>query len=370
MENRKKRFFKQFDSTLFFTVILLSIFGIIAIGSATASNSSGSLPYIRTQLVSTLLGLFAVFLIMKIDYEILGKFYIPIYIASILLLSLTFFFGTGGEEWGGESWVRIGPVGFQPAEIVKIGLIVSVAKLIEVNQYRLSEPLVFLKIVAFAGLPIFLILLQPDFGTAMVYVFFTGVMLFIAGLDLKYFLVSIGALVLSSPFLWLSLGEYQKNRILNLLDPSRDSQGSGYQVLQSKIAIGSGKIFGMGFLNGNQTQYGFLPEKHTDFIFAVIGEEFGLLIGLVVIGLMFLLLYRLVLISKSSRDMFGSLVVVGVAAMMFVHIVENIGMTMGIMPVTGIPLPFLSYGGTFQLTNMIAIGLVLNISLKRDNLSF
>lgn len=370
MENRKKRFLKQFDTTLFITVILLSILGIVAIGSATASNSSGSMPYLKTQIFSTILGVLVIFLIMKLDYEMLGKFYIPIYIVSIVLLSLTFFFGTGGEEWGGESWVRIGPVGFQPAEIVKIGLIISVAKLIEVNQYRINEPLVFLKILAFAGFPVFLILLQPDFGTAMVYVFFTGAMLFLAGLDLKYFFASIGAILLSSPLLWLSLGEYQKDRILNLLDPSRDPQGSSYQVLQSKIAIGSGKIFGMGFLNGNQTQYGFLPEKHTDFIFAVIGEEFGLLMGLVIIGLMFLLLYRLIVISKSSRDLFGSLIVAGVAAMLFVHIIENVGMTMGIMPVTGIPLPFLSYGGTFQLTNMIAIGLVLNISIKRDNLSF
>lgn len=370
MENRKKRLFGQFDTPLFITVILLCILGTVVIASATASTDGGSISYVKTQILSTLFGILGIFVLLKFDYEMFGKFYIPVYVVSNLLLMMVFIFGTGGDEWGGESWIRIGAIGFQPAEIVKIGVIISIAKLIEENRDRINEPLVLLKVLAFAGFPIGLIMLQPDFGTAMVYAFFTAVMLFLADLNLKYIFASIGTALASLPIVWILLDTYQKNRILDFLDPSRDTQGSGYQVIQSKIAIGSGKVFGMGLLNGNQTQYGFLPEKHTDFIFAVVGEELGLIGGIALMGLLFMLLYRLISIAKNSRDLFGSLIVAGIAAMMFAHIIENVGMTMGVTPVTGIPLPFMSYGGTFQLTNLIAIGIVLNISVKKDKLSF
>lgn len=373
MSNKKRRFLKKFDFTLFFTVLILSLYGILVISSATKSLGldSGNLASIKTQSVSTVLGIGIIIILLNINYEVWGKLYIPIYVICNILLVSVFFFGTGEEDWGAKSWIRIGSsFGFQPAEVAKIAVIICVAKFIEKNQSKINELYTLGKILLFAFIPIALILKQPDFGTAMVYVFFVGMMIFVAGLDLKYILYAGIAGILSLPFIWLSLDQFQKDRIINFGDPSRDAMGTGYQALQSQIAIGSGKLFGKGLYNGSQTQFGFLPEKQTDFIFAVVGEELGLIGGLILLLLYFFMLYRLIDIARKSRDTFGKLIVTGIFSMMFIHIFENIGMTMGLTPITGIPLPFMSYGGTFQLTNMIAIGLALSVSLKRDSLSF
>lgn len=372
MSNNKRRFFKKFDFTLFFTIIILCLYGVLVISSATKSLGleTGSFAFVKTQAISTLLGIGVILILININYEVWGKLYIPIYILCNILLISVFFLGTGEDEWGARSWIRIGGIGFQPAEVAKIAVIVCVAKYIDKHQYKINELYTLGKILLFAFIPIVLILKQPDFGTAMVYVFFVGVMIFVAGLDLKYILYAGIAGILSLPFVWLSLDQFQKDRIINFKDPSRDTMGTGYQALQSQIAIGSGKLFGKGLYNGSQTQFGFLPEKQTDFIFAVVGEELGLIGSFILLLLYFVMMYRLIDISRKSRDTFGKLIVTGVFAMMFIHIFENIGMTMGLTPITGIPLPFMSYGGTFQLTNMIAIGLALSVSLKRDSLSF
>lgn len=372
MSNRTKRFFRNFDLTLFITVILLSLYGILIISSAAKSSGleSGSLSFIRTQGISTILGLAIIAFIINMDYKVFGKLYLPLYIASNLLLASVYLFGTGVEDWGARSWIRIGSVGFQPAEVAKITVILCVAKYIEKNSHKINELFTLGKILVFAAIPIILVLNQPDFGTAMVYVFFVGVMIFVAGLDFKYIGYSVLAVVLSFPLIWLSFGEYQRERLFNFRDPSRDTMGTGYQALQSQIAIGSGKLFGKGLYKGSQTQFGFLPEKQTDFIFAVVGEELGLVGGAILLLLYFIMLYRLIDIARNTRDLFGKLIVIGVFAMMFIHIFENIGMTMGLTPITGIPLPFMSYGGTFQLANMVAIGLALSVSMKRETLSF
>lgn len=372
MSSRTNRFLRNFDLTLFITVIFLSLYGILIISSAAKSTGLklGSLSFITTQGVSTILGLAIIALLINMDYKVFGKLYIAIYIASNLLLASVYLFGTGVEDWGARSWIRIGPVGFQPAEVAKITVIICVAKYIDKNKHRINELFTLVKILAFAAIPIILVLTQPDFGTAMVYVFFVVVMIFVAGLDFKYIWYSLLALALSLPFIWLSLGEYQRERLFNFRDPSRDAMGTGYQALQSQIAIGSGKLFGKGLYKGSQTQFGFLPEKQTDFIFAVVGEELGLLGGVILLILYFIMLYRLIDIARNTHDLFGKLIVIGVFAMMFIHIFENIGMTMGLTPITGIPLPFMSYGGTFQLSNMVAIGLALSVSMKRETLSF
>lgn len=372
MSSKKRRFLKNFDFVLFFTVIILSLYGILVISSATKPETLdlSSISFIKTQAASTILGIVFIVVMMNINYEVFGKLYIPIYIICNLMLLSVFFLGTGADEWGARSWIRVGGVGFQPAEVAKIGVILSVAKLIEKNQHKINELYTLIKILVFAFIPIAFILKEPDFGTSMVYVFFIGVMIFVAGLDIKYIVYATLSGILSAPLVWFSLGNYQKKRVLDFLDPTRDVMGTGYQAIQSRIAVGSGKLFGMGLYNGNQTQFGFLPEKQTDFIFAVVGEELGLIGGLVLISLYFIMLYRLINIARNSRDMYGTLVVVGVLSMLFIHIFQNIGMTMGVMPITGIPLPFMSYGGTFQLTNMIAIGIALNVSFKRDRLSF
>jgi len=340
------------------------------ISSATSDGSFLSNPYVKTQTLAFLLGFFAVFLLIFIDYEVYGNLYLLIYAVSNILLVAVLLFGFGEDQWGARSWLSVGPITFQPSEIAKIGIIISLSKFIDKNESTLNHPLTLLKILAFAGFPIFLILLQPDFGTAMVMVFFISIMLFISGISIKYIVSAVVLGIISLPIMYSNLEEFQLNRIRVFFNPSLDPQGAGYQVLQSKIAIGSGKLFGRGLFEGVQNQYGFLPAKETDFIFAVIGEELGLIGGLILIFLYAVLLYRMIKLSKNALDTFGSLMVIGFTGMILFHIFENIGMTIGLTPVTGIPLPFISYGGTFMLVNMICIGLSLNVGLKKEGLEF
>lgn len=335
-----------------------------------ATLSFDTLDYVKTQSIATGIGIIALILLVVLDYKLLGKLYMPIYVASNLLLLAVVFWGFGAEQWGADSWLKIGPVVFQPSEFVKIGLIISLAKFIDKNKNNINEPFTLLKILAFAFLPVFLILLQPDAGTAMVFVFFITVMLFIGGVKFRYFLYALGIGLLSLPVLWLNLDQYQKNRIFDFLEPERDISGTGYQAMQGKIAIGSGKLFGRGLFEGVYTQFNYVPEKQTDFIFSVLVEELGFVGGAGLMILYFILLSRFVSVARKSKDMFGSLMVVGFFAMFFFHIWENIGMTIGLMPMTGIPLPFMSYGGTFQLINLVCIGIVLSVAVHKEELSF
>ena len=368
MFNLKKKNYKNFDFILFFTTLLLCGFGLIMIMSATLSKET--LSYVKTQGISTILGLIVIFILVLLDYEFLGKFYIPIYVICNLLLVAVLIFGTGSKDWGADSWLTIGPITFQPAEFVKIGLIISLAKFIDNHKDSINEPFILLKILGFAFFPVVLILMQPDAGTAMVFIFFIAAMLFIAGVKWRYIGYAISLGLLSLPVLWFKLDQYQKDRILNFLDHERDVDNSGYQAEYGRIAIGSGKIFGRGLFKGTLTGTNYVPEKQTDYIFSVIVEELGFIGGFGLIILYFILLNRFIAISKKSKDLFGSLMIIGFAAMFLFHIWENIGMTIGLMPITGIPLPFMSYGGTFQLSNMICIGIVLSISVHREELTF
>lgn len=376
MFTKENRFLKKFDFILLITTVVLVFYGLFMIKSATMSFTSGSFPYLKTQILAFILGACAVVVLVLIDYEIYGYFYIPIYILSNLLLLAVLFFGFGADQWGASNWLRIGPISFQPSEIAKFGIIISLAKYIDKNHEKINEPITLIKILIFAFIPVFLILLQPDLGTALVFIFFIAIMIFTAGLSYKY-IVPIIIIIISLIVLGLILlpiitngytisDNYQLNRIIIFLNPELDPIGTGYQVIQSKIAIGSGQMFGRGYQQGVQNQYGFLPTKETDFIFAVIVEELGFIGGMGLILLYAVLLFRLIKIAKGSNDMFGTLIVIGIMGMFLFHILENVGMTMGLMPVTGIPLPFISYGGTFMLVNMISIGLVLGVGLKHS----
>ena len=368
MFNLKKKSLKRFDFILFITVLLLCAYGLVMIMSATLSLETAR--HVKTQAISTVLGVIAIIILVFLDYQFIGKLYIPIYVLCNLLLVAVLLFGFGEDQWGARSWLKIGPIKFQPAEFVKIGLIISLAKFIDKNKENINEPLTLFKILAFAGFPVLLILRQPDAGTAMVFVFFIAVMIFAAGIDWKYIWYAFLVGILSLPVLWFKLDEFQRERIFNFLDPERDTSNTGYQAMQGRIAIGSGKVSGRGLFKGVYTQFNYIPEKQTDFIFAVIGEELGLIGGLTLIILYFIMLYRLIKIAKDSNDMFGSLMVIGITAMFVAHIWENIGMTIGLMPITGIPLPFLSYGGTFQLVNMVCIGIALSVGIHKDGLNF
>ncbi len=370
MISLKKKLWKNFDYLMFITVILLNIFGFISIYIATLESRLGSMQYLKVQSIAFVLGLIGMFFLTILDYDIFGKLYLFIYAFCNLLLIAVLLFGTGEQQWGARSWLVIGPLSFQPSEIVKIGIIISVAKFISNNKSKINTPFTLVKILLFSSIPICLILLQPDFGTAIVFVFFILIMLFVAGLDIKYYLYLAGAGIISIPLVWNLFEAYQRRRIMVFLNPSLDPTDAGYQVTQSKIAIGSGKLIGRGIADAKFIRSGYLPEKHTDFIFSVIGEVYGLIGGLILLLLYFLLIYRLITTAKEAKDLFGSLVVVGITSMLVFHIIQNIGMTIGLMPVTGIPLPFISYGGTFLLSNMLSMGLVFSICIRKNRINF
>lgn len=376
---KKDNKLKRFDFILFFTTIVLCIYGFIIINSATMSKASGSEPYLKTQIVAFALGLGVMFFLVMIDFDIYGSFYLPIYGVSVLLLLYVLINPVSASEWGDvRSWIAIGPVVFQPSEIAKFGVIISVAKFIDMNKDNINDPAVLIKVLVFAFFPVALILLQPDLGTALVFIFFIAVMIFISGIDRKYIItvmvLALIMLVIGLVSFYFIMKDYTPNedyridRIVTFFYPELDPEDTGYQVIQSKTAIGSGMLYGRGLYNGVQNQLGYLPTKETDFIFAVIGEELGLIGGLGLLLLYALLMYRLIRIARHAANLFGSLIVTGITAMLLFHIFENIGMTMGLLPVTGIPLPFISSGGTFMLVNMISIGLALSVGMKRGKI--
>lgn len=362
MFNIRKKNFKELDLVLLISTILISIYGLVILYSA----YGGDFSEIKTQIISTFLGFVLIAILCTMDLDILKRFYRWIYGIGLGLLVLTLVFGRGLDEWGAKSWVYIGSFSFQPSEFVKVGLIFAFAAYLDKYKYQINEPKKLIEALIFAAVPVVLILLQPDFGTAMVYLFFIAAMLFVAGLSWKWIaLFAVGGLTVG--FLVLTnLSGYRADRIENFLNPARDTSGSNWQQQQGMIAIGSGMLSGRGFLNGTQSQYGYVPEKETDFIFSVLAEELGFIGAIFLIILFSIIILRLVRIAKKSNNTFISLMVTGIAAMLFIHIFENIGMTIGLMPVTGIPLPFLSAGGTFQLICLVMVGLALSASMQKS----
>lgn len=258
----------------------------------------------------------------------------------------------------------------QPSEFAKIILIITMARIIDnfKKKETLNKPQNILLLFLIIALPVFLIIKQPDYGTAMVILAMVSIMLFIGGIKWRYIIGVILSVVIVIPIAYnYVLPDHAKARLEVFLNPESDPRGAGYNIIQSKLAVGSGQLWGMGLFNGNQTQLGILPMKTTDFIFPVISEEMGFVVSSVVILLFVILLIRLINIAKTSKDSFGSLICIGVFAMIFAHFVENIGMGMGLLPITGIPLPFISYGGSSMLTNMIAIGLVMSVACRRKH---
>jgi len=362
MFNLKKKNFKDLDLALLFSSLLLSVYGLFVLFSAYGGNIGA----IKTQLISTILGFLVIALLCTIDLDVLKKSWKVVYGISLILLIMTLIFGRGLDEWGAKSWVYIGSFSFQPSEIVKVGLIFSFAAFIDLNKEKINEPLNLLIVLLFAAVPVGLILLQPDFGTAMVYLFFIAAMLFVGGLSWKWIVLFASVGLVGGFIVLKNLSGYRADRIENFLNPARDTSGSNWQQQQGMIAIGSGKLNGRGYLNGSQSQYGYIPEKETDFIFSVLAEELGFIGAVILVILFTILIIRLVKIAKSSNNTFISIMVTGIAAMLFIHIFENIAMTIGLMPVTGIPLPFFSSGGTFQLISLTVVGLALSASMQKS----
>jgi rod shape determining protein RodA len=299
-----------------------------------------------------------------IDYHYYADFAYIVYAVSFFLLLGVW--GYGIFTSGAQRWIKIGPLSFQPSEFAKIALIIALAKFFQqpVNRsgYRLRD-LIFPFILLI--LPVVLILKQPNLGTAiiLVLVFFSIIIFVKIRWSSLLLLVISGASLL--PFIWRFLKEYQRRRIITFFKPDLDPLGMGYHLIQSKIAVGSGGIIGKGFMKGTQAKLGFLPEQQTDFIFSAFAEEWGLIGSIFVLGLYFVLIVWGLRIVIQAKDRFGAILSLGVVAMFFWHIFINIGMVLGMMPVVGIPLPLMSYGGSFLISNLIGIGLLLNVSMRR-----
>lgn len=359
-----KKVLKKMDYVLIAIVALLFLIGIIALYSANG-GINGDTSEVTKQIIWFLVGCVGAVLMIVLDYNTIGRFWAFIYGAILILLVGVLFTKPIN---GATSWFNLGSVSIQPSEFAKIALILGLAKVIEYFKKKdtLNKPLSILTILLFVLIPVALIIKQPDYGTAMVILVILCSMLFVAGIKWRYIISALLVVAILLPLAYFYvLPQHAKNRIDVFLNPQLDPRGAGYNIIQSKLAVGSGQLWGMGLFEGNQTQLGILPMKTTDFIYAVISEEMGFIVSAFVVILFVILLARILEIAKTSKDFYGSMVCVGVFGMILAHFIENIGMTMGLMPITGIPLPFISYGGSAMLTNMIAIGLVLSVSGRR-----
>lgn len=355
---------REMDHLLNLTVGILVIIGVFFIYSAAYDKSSAvAKPFYEKQILWALLGLGIFCLIFFWDYRKWVALAPVFYFMGIVFLLLVLF--VGRTKLGAQRWLSVGGFAFQPSEFSKLTLILALAAYLNLLSHYKNRFLYLLGALGLVGVPILLILKQPDLGTAMIYVPILFSMLYVAGVPGKYLLGVAGLGAALSPCFWFFLKEYQKNRLLVFINPARDPFGSGYHLIQSKIAIGSGGVLGKGWLEGTQNQLNFLPERHTDFIFSVIGEEWGFLRVLVILALYAWLIVSALHIASQSQDSTGKFVAAGIAAFFATHVFINIGMTIGIMPITGVPLPFLSYGGTSLLTMMAAIALLQNIASRR-----
>ncbi len=401
------------DPPLVVAIVILTLFGIAMVYSAGVVNIPDPVTaraWIR-QLQWFAIALVAFSVLSRVPLRWIEWVAVPSYVVSVLLLAATLVIGTGrGTAAGVKSWIDLGPIGFQPAEIAKIATVLVVARLLSQRDEPLSSMRDLLAPSALVGVPLAFVMLQPDIGTAMAFGGILFALLYWAGTPVallllvaspvvslvlafdtvywSWYIVAVGiflylyryrlflfesvAVILANfaagtiarP-LWNSLATYQQNRILVFLDPEVDPRNAGYQLIQSKVAIGSGGLTGKGFTLGTQKRFDFLPEQHTDFIFSVIGEELGFVGTLVALGLFAYILGRLIHMAQESSDPFAGLVLLGIFGAWLVHIFVNVGMTVGIVPITGIPLPFVSYGGTFLLMSWVAVAIAVRVAHER-----
>ena len=319
-------------------------------------------PYFKRQLLWGAVGLVAMITCMSFDYRHLSSLAVPLFIATILLLLLVLVMGKSAK--GAARWLHFGGFTLQPGELAKISVLLMGAKFLSrgrdyLNWRELGATL------CIGAIPAALIFLQPDLGTALTILFLLGGMALYRGVQGGIFKICCVAVPALPILAWQFLKPYQKQRLLTFLEPASDPQGAGYHIIQSHIAIGSGRIWGKGFLEGTQNQLRFLPEKHTDFAVAVFGEEWGFVGCIVLISMFCCFLLCILATARDAKDRFGSFLVSGVFFYFFWQILINMSMTMGLMPVVGIPLPFISYGGSATLVNFFLLGLVLNVSMRR-----
>ncbi|HKL27126.1 MAG TPA: rod shape-determining protein RodA [Desulfuromonadales bacterium] len=359
-----RRLITHLNWPLLLLVCLLAGLGIANLYSATSSWTTAALPVYLKQTYWLGLGLMIAVIICLVDYRHLEYLSFPLYATTLGLLLLVLV--AGKTTMGATRWINLGGFNLQPSEIMKIVIILAFARYFSEKAHVRGLSLKELAIPGLLlGVPAGLIMKQPDLGTALLVIFIGGSMALFAGIrrSAMIWLGSGGAFAMAGG--WFFLHDYQKRRILTFLNPERDPLGAGYHIIQSKIAVGSGGIRGFGFMKGTQSQLSFLPERHTDFAFSVFAEEWGFLGCLLLLFLYLLVVLWGLYIAQKAGDRFGMFIAFGVTAMLFWHIVVNLGMVIGLLPVVGAPLPLFSYGGTSMITTMIGIGLLLNVSMRR-----
>jgi rod shape determining protein RodA len=353
----------KIDWVLFFAVILLLLISLLALYSVSLSDQGlGSLNF-KKQAFSGFLGVAGLLFLSFYDYRAFNVYSTKLYFLGLAILGWVIFWGT--KVHGTTGWIGLGGFNFQPVELIKLIVVVFLASFLSKKKDQLTTIVRIIASIVLVFIPVFLILCQPDFGSAVIIIGSWLVMLVLSGIDKKnlaflflgvVFIVAVGALFLK---------DYQRDRVSNFFDPTRDPRGSGYNVIQSMVAVGSGGVFGKGIGHGSQSQLNFLPEKHTDFIFAVICEEMGFFGALTVLALFGIIFWRMREIVISSRDNFGYICVMGIMSMLVIQVAINIGMNIGVAPVAGVPLPFLSYGGSSLLSSLAAVGIAQSVYMRR-----
>lgn len=364
----KIRQIKRIDFTVLLGVIILSLYGIFNIFNATNFNSA------KRQLLFLIISLIILSLILFIDYSSIKQFIPLFYYSNVILLVFTKIFSE--KINGANGWIQVGNFTLQPSEFMKISIILMLAKIIDDNEGKINDKSVILKLFYYIIMPLLAIVIQPDMGMTLVCFIMSMGVLFIAGLNIKFYLSGILISIFSILLVWDTniLPQYWKNRLVYFLDPSADSLGNGLQVLQSKIGVGSGGFWGKhSVLIGNSDNSyvsQFVPEPQNDFIFSIIGEYWGFIGSIVLLLIFLIIILRIVKVARNAKDIFGELFCVGMIFYMLYAVFQNIGMTIGLLPVTGINLPFVSYGGSSMLSNMIGISIILNINMHRDPIVF
>jgi len=360
-----RRLFLHMNWGLLALTLVISAIGIMNLYSASGIRIEDGISvasYYQRQIIWCGAGVLIMLICLCFNYRRLEALALPAYIVSVLLLLSVPVVGV--VIMGARRWISFGLFNFQPSEMAKFTVLLMGAKFLSFN----SDPLGWRRLVQtlfIGGIPAFLVMTQPDLGTALTILALVGGMIIFHGLIPRVLKTCLVLIPMTLPLAWFTLHDYQKLRILAFLDPASDPRGAGYQVLQAEIAIGSGSIWGKGFLQGTQHQLRFLPEKHTDFAIAVFGEEWGFIGCLVLLTLFCLFMLRIVDTVRDAKDRFGSTLVAGIFFYFCWQMLVNMGMVMGLMPVVGIPLPFISYGGSAAIVNFALIGLVLNVSMRR-----
>ena len=365
----KKKLSKNIEWSILICTVLLVIIGLIALFSATQNAEYDEF---KKQVLWILISVPFIIAFILIDYDTIAKISPIIYAIMIVLLIGVLFTKPIN---GANSWYAFGSISFQPAEFSKIFVIIFLAlvmsRMSAKGSKEISRPTRLLILIAIMAIPVLLIIKQPDYGTALAFLVAFLLMLFVAGIDKKYIIVGILILAIALPLLYVFvLPDHAKKRIEVFLNQDSDPRGAGYNLTQSKLAIGAGELLGMGLLKGNQTQLGYLSPKTTDFIFSVIGEEMGFILSTSIVILYVVLITKSMYVAKTAKDNLGSYIAMGIAGIFLFHMTENIGMTIGLLPITGVPLPFVSYGGSSLLSNLIMIAILLNISGRRQKAIF